>query len=144
MEVPADQTAGGFVWSVHPARRHPWSLAFAFAVAVGVSVLAAELFREWWVGFAVFGTLLFVMRGFLLETRTEVGPGGVEVACWPTVRGIAWEDLGRLRVGEEVLILDRAGRGRWRPSLVVPFPPERDRVVRLVRRYSRIEPELID
>ena len=134
MERIDDAPAGAFSWSVHPARRHPWSLAFAFAVALGVSVLMARLTREVWIGSLFFGTLLFVMRGFLLETRTTLDDEGVTVDCWPIEKRLPWADVKRAEVdGDAVILLRGAGANAYR-GISLALPPDRERVLRTVRR----------
>ena len=84
-------------WTDHPARRHPWSLAFLAAALLTVGVGVAELLggRWWGVGAVAVGAVLF--RGFLLPTTYALDDAGAESRTALGTHQLAWGEVTRFR-----------------------------------------------
>ena len=112
-------------WSDHPARRHPWSLAFLAAAALTVAVGAAEIFDSKWAGFAAVVAAVALARGFLLQTSYTLDDAGAEARGLFGAHILSWTEVTRFRHDPAGATLGTAAKpGLWDrlSGLRVTFP----------------------
>ena len=94
----ADRAAVGVLsWADHPARRHPWTLAFLAAAVLTVAVGATEAFGSRWAGFAAAAGAAVLFRGFLLRTVYTLDDAGAEARGPFGAHVLAWGEVTRFR-----------------------------------------------
>ncbi len=113
-------------WEDHPAKRHPWSLAFLAAAALTVAVGAAELFDTKWAGVAAAGVAAALFRGFLLRTTYALDDAGVEARGLIGSHVLAWSEVRRFKHDPAGATFSIGGRPGgvwdWLTGLRVSFP----------------------
>ena len=123
-------------WEDHPARRHPWSLAFFAVAALTAGVAATEIFRSRWAGVAAAVLLCVAFRGFLLKTTYTLDDAGAERRTPLGTHAVAWDEVARFRHDPAGAALSTAAPGPWDrlTALRLTFTPaaSRRQVVRFV------------
>ncbi|NNJ26656.1 hypothetical protein [Alienimonas chondri] len=112
-------------WSDHPAKRHPWSLAFLAAAALTVAVGAAEIFDSRWAGIAAAVAAGIAFRGFLLKTTYTLDDAGAEARGPFGAHILSWGEVTRFRHDPAGATLSTAANpGLWDKlsGLRVTFP----------------------
>ena len=124
-------------WEDHPAKRHPWSLAFFAAALLTVGVAVTEIFGNRWVGAAAALGLAVCFRGFLLKTTYTLDDAGAEARGLLGAHVVGWEEVRRFRHDPAGAALGVAGSPGLRDKLTalrLTFTPAagRKQVVRFV------------
>ena len=125
-------------WTDHPAKRHPWSLAFLAAAALTVGVAAAELFDSRWAGVAAVVGMAVLFRSFLMRTTYTLDDAGAEARGTFGAHVLSWGEVVRFRHDPAGATFATGGRpgGLWDrlSGLRVTFPHggQRRDVVRFV------------
>ena len=136
-------------WHDHPARRHPWSLAFLAAATLTVAVGATEVFGSRWAGFAAACGTAVLFRGFLLRTEYTFDDAGIEARSLFGAHIVAWSEVTRFRHDPAGASFGTAANpGLWDrfTSLRVTFPHSGARrdVVRFVLPRLPSGAEVVD
>ena len=137
------QAIGELRWEDHPARRHPWSLAFFAVALLTAGVAAAEVFGNRWVGVAAAVGLAVCFRGFLLKTTYALDDAGAEARGLLGAHVVSWDEVTRFRhdpAGAALSVAPRPGLRDRLTALRLTFTPRADRkqVVRFV--LTRLPP----
>ena len=122
-------------WEDHPAKRHPWSLAFFGAGVLTVGVGTAEVLGNRWYGVAAAAVLAIASRGFLLKTTYTLDDAGAEARGPLGAHVLGWEEVRRFRHDPAGGTLGTARRpGLWDrlTGLRMTFTHNRREVVRFV------------
>ena len=124
-------------WEDHPAKRHPWSLAFFAVALLTVGAAAAEIFGSRWLGAAAAAVLAVAFRGFLLKTTYTLDDAGAEARGLLGAHVVGWDEVTRFRHDPAGAALGTAPNPGLRDRLTalrLTFTPraERKAVVRFV------------
>ena len=124
-------------WEDHPAKRHPWSLAFFAVALLTAGVAVTEIFGNRWLGGAAAVGLAVLFRGFLLQTTYTLDDAGAEARGLLGAHVVGWEEVRRFRhdpAGAALGVAASPGLRDRLTALRLTFTPRANRkqVVRFV------------
>ena len=92
-----DRRIATLSWTVHPARRQPWSVAFLVAGLLTAGAGVHEVTGNKWYGVAAAAVLGVLFRGFLLPTTYTLDDAGAEARGPFGSHTRSWAEARRFR-----------------------------------------------
>ena len=112
----------GHGWTVHPARRQPWALAFLAAGLLTAGAAAHEVTGSRWAAALCPLVLAVLFRGFLFPTTYTVDAAGAGARTPFGTHQMAWAEVGRLHHDSAGALLSRSAEpGFWGRRLALKF-----------------------
>jgi hypothetical protein len=111
-------------WTVHPARRRPFTAVVVVVLVCGVAVIGGTALGEGyeWTSWLFVVLLLASISTFLLPTTYTVDEEGISVKHLLSTRRRLWKDIRRVELGTRAALLSPFAEprplDRWRALLV--------------------------